>query len=715
MPVPEVAEPLLRLRGVAKHFGAVQALDGADLEVRAGEVTALCGDNGAGKSVLIKCIAGIHEPDAGDILWDGRRVRIRSPRDASALGIEVVYQDLALCDNLDVVQNMFLGRERLRNGLLDEDSMERAASATLSDLRVVTLQSVRRAVAFLSGGQRQSVAVAKAVMWNSKLVILDEPTAALGVAQTRQVLDLVRRLADQGLAVIVISHNLNDVFAVADRLAILRLGRMVGAGKASEFDPQLAVELMTTGRSSRQPNPAAAAGATMEVRAAATPQGSSALPSSAAPPAAEAAHAAEADGAAHADKVAAQALVAAQPATAQSTAAYLKAVWSRILAGQSGVLPVVLGVILIALIFQIQNPRFLSAGNLVNLLVQGSVFMMIGMGAVFVLLLGEIDLSLGYVAGIGGTVATELVQPEIGWPWWGAIVAALAATAALGALQGTLVTRLRLPSFVITLAGLLGFQGVMIELLGTGGTIPIPDETINNLANGTLSRAGGWVLVIALTSIYALVTIVRDQQRRRSGLTTPPPGLIALKIAAAVVAGVAVVLVCNVDRGVPAFPLNGMPWVIPIVFAVLVAWSFLLGRTRFGRYIYAIGGNAEAARRAGISLAGIRTLAFTFAGLTAGMGGIIYASRLRSMSTSFDGGTIVLYVVATAVIGGTSLFGGRGHPLHAVLGGVVIAAIVNGMALLGLSAAIQLMATALVLLAAITVDVVVRRRGEAPA
>ena len=709
MPVAGVTEPLLRLRGVAKHFGAVQALDGADLEVRAGEVTALCGDNGAGKSVLIKCIAGIHEPDAGDIVWEGRRVRIRTPRDASALGIEVVYQDLALCDNLDVVQNMFLGRERLSNGLLDEDSMERAASATLSDLRVVSLQSVRRAVAFLSGGQRQSVAVAKAVMWNSKLVILDEPTAALGVAQTRQVLDLVRRLADQGLAVIVISHNLNDVFAVADRLAILRLGRMVGAGPAAEFDPQLVVELMTTGRSSRQPSAPAAAAATMDVRAPASVQARSALQSPEAAPLAETAP--EARAAAHADKVAAQAL-AAQPATAQSTPAYLKAVWSRIVAGQSGVLPVVLGVILIALIFQIQNPRFLSAGNLVNLLVQGSVFMMIGMGAVFVLLLGEIDLSLGYVAGIGGTVATELVQPEIGWPWWGAIVAALAATAALGARQGTLVTRLRLPSFVVTLAGLLGFQGVMIELLGTGGTIPIPDETINNLANGTLSRTGGWVLVIALTSIYALVTVVRDQQRRRSGLTTPPPGLIALKIAVAIVAGVAVVLVCNVDRGVPAFPLNGMPWVIPIVFAVLVAWSFLLGRTRFGRYIYAIGGNAEAARRAGISLAGIRTLAFTFAGLTAGMGGIIYASRLRSMSTSFDGGTIVLYVVATAVIGGTSLFGGRGHPLHAVLGGVVIAAIVNGMALLGLSAAIQLMATAVVLLAAITVDVVVRRRGE---
>ena len=186
-----VVEPLLRLRGIAKHFGAVQALVSVDLDVPAGQVTALVGDNGAGKSVLIKCIAGIHEPDAGEIFWEGRHVRIRDPRDAAALGIEVVYQDLALCDNLDIVQNMFLGRERLSHSLLDEDDMERAAASTLSGLRVTTVQSVRQAVAFLSGGQRQSVAVAKAVMWNSKLVILDEPTAALGVAQTKQVLALV--------------------------------------------------------------------------------------------------------------------------------------------------------------------------------------------------------------------------------------------------------------------------------------------------------------------------------------------------------------------------------------------------------------------------------------------------------------------------------------------------------------------------------------------
>src|SRR5712671_3175738 len=240
-------EPRFKARGIDKHFGPVQSLTKVDLDLYAGQVTALCGDNGAGKSVLTKCIAGIYAIDHGQFFWEGRTVQIHSPRDAARLGIETVYQDLALADNLDIVQNMFLGRERLRSGLLNEDDMERAAGKTLADLRVTTVRSIRQPVASLSGGQRQSVAVAKAVMWNSKLVMLDEPTAALGVVQTQMVLDLVRRLRDRGLAVMMISHNLNDVFEVADRIAILHLGRMVAQDRASTFDRQSAVEYMTTG------------------------------------------------------------------------------------------------------------------------------------------------------------------------------------------------------------------------------------------------------------------------------------------------------------------------------------------------------------------------------------------------------------------------------------------------------------------------------------
>jgi D-xylose transport system ATP-binding protein len=251
------ATPLLELRGIDKHFGPVQVLRDVDFVVLPGEVTALVGDNGAGKSTLVKCVSGIYTMDSGEVFFDGKPVSIHGPRDAAALGIEVVYQDLALCDNLDIVQNMFLGRERRSGVVLDEESMEQMAGETLASLSVRTVKSLRQLVASLSGGQRQTVAIAKAVLWNSKLVILDEPTAALGVAQTAQVLELVRRLADNGLAVVLISHNMNDVFAVSDRISALYLGRMAAQVKASDITHAQIVELITAGRSGNLGLPAA--------------------------------------------------------------------------------------------------------------------------------------------------------------------------------------------------------------------------------------------------------------------------------------------------------------------------------------------------------------------------------------------------------------------------------------------------------------------------
>jgi len=239
--------PVLELRDITKSFGSVQALSGVDFEVRPGEVMALVGDNGAGKSTLIKCVAGTHTADSGQILFEGTEVHIHGPKDAARLGIEVVYQDLALCDNLDVVQNMYLGRELNRAQILSEAPMEQHTSETLKSLAVTTIRSVRQTVATLSGGQRQSVAVARAVMWNSKLVILDEPTAALGVAQTEQVLALVRRLGEQGLSVILISHNLHDIFETADRITVLRLGRSVGVFDRRSTTQQAVVEAITAG------------------------------------------------------------------------------------------------------------------------------------------------------------------------------------------------------------------------------------------------------------------------------------------------------------------------------------------------------------------------------------------------------------------------------------------------------------------------------------
>jgi ABC-type sugar transport system ATPase subunit len=252
-PVTETPPPqdaggaLLALRGVSKRFGPVQALNKVDLEIPPGKVTALIGDNGAGKSSLIKTVSGLWGPDAGQIFWEGKPVSLHNPKDAEALGITTIYQDLALCDNLDIVQNMFLGHEPTSRGTLDESAMEVKARETLSELHVTTVRSIRQPVASLSGGQRQSVAVAKAVMSETQLVIMDEPTAALGVAQTSMVLNLIKTLSGRGVAVLVISHNLVDVFEVADRVAVLYLGQLVVSGPASEFDRQSAVEYMTTG------------------------------------------------------------------------------------------------------------------------------------------------------------------------------------------------------------------------------------------------------------------------------------------------------------------------------------------------------------------------------------------------------------------------------------------------------------------------------------
>jgi len=398
------------------------------------------------------------------------------------------------------------------------------------------------------------------------------------------------------------------------------------------------------------------------------------------------------------------------PELSGSLGGYVRSLGKKVRSGESGVLPVLGGLILLAVIFQVQDSVFLSAGNLVNLLVQGSVFVLLGMAEIWVLVLGEIDLSVGYVAGIGATI-TAILSTTHGLPWWVAILGGIATTAAIGALMGTIVIRLRLPSFIVTLAGLLGWEGVLLYLVnanGTGGTIRITDNVLLDLANGNMSVAAGWIVMVAAVAVFGLVTVLRDRHRRVSGLVAPPPAITALKVAVMAAAGVVLVLVCNTNRGV-LIPVQGVPYVVVLVLGILTVWTFLLGRTRFGRYLYAIGNNAEAARRAGISLGWNKLWAFVLTGLTAGIAGIVYASRLGSISNNIDGGTLVLYAVASAVIGGASLFGGRGKMIYALLGGLVIATIYNGMGLLGLAASYQYMVTALVLLAAVTIDSLARR------
>jgi D-xylose transport system permease protein len=418
---------------------------------------------------------------------------------------------------------------------------------------------------------------------------------------------------------------------------------------------------------------------------------------------------------AHSDEPPVALIATAPDVLANSLGEYVHAWIRRIRSGESGALPILAGLVLIIVIFQAQSSKFLSSGNIVNLLVQAAFFVLLGLGETFALILSEIDLSVGFVAGVGATITVFLVSPSYGWPWWAAVIMGLLTCAAFGALQGLLITQLHLPSFVVTLASLLGLGGVLIFLFdsfkGVGGVVGVPTSgPLYNLVNGNMSVVASWVTLVVVVGLYAAYSIFRNLRRRARNLSTPPLSITILTVAVTGIAGAALVIVCNLNRG-NLVPLRGVPWVIPMVLIVVVAWTLLLGKTRTGRYIYAIGASPEAARRAGIRVQTIRTVAFTLAAFTAGLGGLVYASRLGSISVGYDGSTYVLYAVAAAVIGGASLFGGYGKAVHALLGGVLIAAVVNGLALIGVSTAVQEMATAGVLLAAVTVDSLVRRRG----
>jgi len=415
-----------------------------------------------------------------------------------------------------------------------------------------------------------------------------------------------------------------------------------------------------------------------------------------------------------ADEVAQAATGAAPDVMADSFSEYVKIWWTRVRNGESGALPVILGLAVIVVYFQARSSLFLSAGNLVNLIEQAAWIVTLGMAEVFVLLLGEIDLSIGYTSVIGAVFTCWLLVPPDPAPWPLAVLVGLAFPALFGLVEGVIITWLRLPSFVVTLAGQLAGLGILLSIIntaapGSGGTIRLYNNVLNDIENGAMSPLTGWIVTAAVVVLGGALMLTRDSRRRAGGLAAPPPSVTWLKVAAMAVAGVVVVLIGNTNRGVGFTVVEGVPWVILVVLVVLVAWSFLLGRTRFGRYVYAIGGNAEAARRAGINLSRIRVLAFVLAGLTAGIMGIIYASQLGSVSSNVPGGQNVLFAVAAAVIGGVSLFGGRGKMLGAVLGGVIVAVIYNGLQLLGLGASPQYIWTAIVLLAAVTIDTVARR------
>jgi D-xylose transport system permease protein len=403
---------------------------------------------------------------------------------------------------------------------------------------------------------------------------------------------------------------------------------------------------------------------------------------------------------------------------AGSLSEYFRAWGRRIRNGESGALPILVGLVIIVIFFQIEQSQFLSSGNLVNLFVQAAAFILFGAAEVWVLILSEIDLSVGYVAAVGAFVIAELIAPPVNFPWWLGIIGGLVVCAAIGLLQGSLITRFGLPSFIVTLGGLLGFEGVMLELANidktaVGGVMSIDQGSpVYNLVNGNMSVTLSWIVLVVALAIFAAVTLTTAARRRRRGLSAPPISISILTIVVTAIVGIVLVAICSANRGLLT-ELDGVPWVIPVVLVIILGFSFFLGRFRTGRYIYAIGANPEAARRAGINVSRIRTFGFVMAAVTAGLAGLVYESRQGSISTDIDGGNLVLFGVAAAVIGGTSLFGGRGKMLHALLGGFVIAAVFNGLALMGISAAGQDIATAIVLIAAVTLDSLVRRRATA--
>jgi D-xylose transport system permease protein len=392
-----------------------------------------------------------------------------------------------------------------------------------------------------------------------------------------------------------------------------------------------------------------------------------------------------------------------------STSDYLGLWLQRVRAGDLGSLPIIVGLLVIVLVFGSLDDTFLTERNFTNLLLQMAPFATISIGVVFVLLLGEIDLSVGYVSAVGGVSMTLLLRPDNpGWPWWLAILLALAVTTAIGLLQGLVITKAGVPSFVVTLAGLLVWNGVVLILTtrySSSGTVRIQDPTVRGIANNFLTDAWGWVVGGAVVAAYGLTQVRKSASRRARGLDAKPLVVVAAQVLGLAVVTAAGVWYANKDRGVPVSSLT--------LLLLLVFWSFVAARMRFGRHVYAVGGNAEAARRAGINVDRIRIMVFMISGFMAGLGGVMFASRLRSVATGTGGGNLLLLVIAAAVIGGTSLFGGTGRVVSALLGTLVIASIANGMGLLNLEQGVQFVITGLVLLAAVLVDAVSKHRRAA--
>ncbi len=586
--------PYLSLRGISKHFGGVSALKDIDLDIRPGEVLALVGDNGAGKSTLIKIISGAYKADAGEILVEGRKVRIESPADAKRFNIETIYQDLALMDDLELAPNIFIGREIVRGGLgrpirfLNNAKM---AEETVRILRKLNIEvpDIRRKVFNLSGGQRQAVAISRAIYFNARLLIMDEPTAALGVEETRKVYALIRELRQNGIAVIIISHNINEVFDVADKFVVLKTGMLVGVRRKEETSLDEILRMIIAGQAALSVAPAAAA----------------VQPAAAAP----------------------QQAAASSGKWKSSTQAIQKAA-------------AFLSLVLMIGFFSIGSPFFMSFDNLMTVILQTSVIGILAIGVTFVIISAGIDLSLGAVLALAGMIIGKAANA--GLPVWVSVILGILVATVMGFLNGFLVAKATLPPFIATL-------GIMM------------------IARG--------------------LTLVISQARPVYFLAAPSFRLIS-----------------------QGSLFGAVPYPILYLLALALLASFVMRRLVIGRHIYGLGSNEVAVKLSGVSVERVKIFTYSICGFLAGAAGVVLTARLNSAQPA-AGLSYELDAISAAVIGGASLSGGEGTILGTIIGALIMGVLKNGLNLMNVSQFWQQVAMGIVVIGAVYLDIVRRRRS----
>ncbi len=587
--------PYLSLRGISKHFGGVSALQDIDLDIRPGEVLALVGDNGAGKSTLIKIISGAYKADAGEILVEGRKARIETPADAKRFNIETIYQDLALMDDLELAPNIFIGRELKRGGLgrlVGFLNNARMAEETVRILRKLNIEvpDIKRKVFNLSGGQRQAVAISRAIYFNARLLIMDEPTAALGVEETRKVYALIRELRQNGIAVIIISHNINEVFDVADKFVVLKTGRLVGVRRKEETSLDEILRMIIAGSAAVTSAPAEAG-----------------------PKQAAAAGEKAAAGARGRWRSSAQAI--------QKAAAFLS-------------------LVLMIGFFSLGSPYFMTFDNLMTVILQISVIGILAIGVTFVIISAGIDLSVGAVLALAGMVIGKAVNG--GWPLWVSILCGILVATVMGFLNGFLVAKATLPPFIATL--------------------------------GIMMIARGLTLVISQARPVYFLVAPRFRMISQSSL------------------------------------FGAVPYPILYLLALALIASFVLRRLAIGRHIYGLGSNEVAVKLSGVSVDRVKIFTYAVCGFLAGVAGVVLTSRVISAQPS-AGLSYELDAISAAVIGGASLSGGEGTILGTMIGALIMGVLKNGLNLMNVSQFWQQVAMGIVVIGAVYLDIVRRRRS----